>query len=87
MLLCFGLLLACIPEKVYGIRNIVSVLRWKEEPETKKIGRARYLRNTCISSEKLDARENSVVRPSPFDANTMSERRVQKGSDPIHNRC
>ncbi|KAG6481961.1 hypothetical protein ZIOFF_058585 [Zingiber officinale] len=78
VLLCFGLLLACKSEKVRG---------WKEEPEMKTNTKARYLRGTEVSSEKLDAGKNAAAGPSPLDPNAACKRRVRRGSDPIHNRC
>ncbi|KAG6492303.1 uncharacterized protein LOC122003630 [Zingiber officinale] len=87
-LLCFGLLLACIQGKAYGIRNIDLALGWKEETDMKAIVKVRYLGDTSTSSsEKLGAWKNSAAGPSPFDPNETSKRRVQRGSDPIHNRC
>uniref|UniRef100_A0A0D9X887 Uncharacterized protein n=1 Tax=Leersia perrieri TaxID=77586 RepID=A0A0D9X887_9ORYZ len=69
-------------QKVYGLKGIRLTLRREgdEVPEKKP----RILAES--NAANLNNKGYQAI-PSSGDPNRMSERRVRRGSDPIHNRC
>ncbi|KVI06404.1 hypothetical protein Ccrd_015250 [Cynara cardunculus var. scolymus] len=65
---------------VSALRSIDLALKWGEE--------RLFSRNRSASVEELNTQWSLAPTPSlMFDPNQSNKRRVQRGSDPIHNRC
>ncbi|WOL15505.1 hypothetical protein Cni_G24286 [Canna indica] len=81
IIVCFGLL-ACKPDKVHS-------LRWNQELSTSAKKERILTAAAAAGVVNLEAREKLAAHepPLPFDPNSMSKRKVRRGSDPIHNRC
>lgn len=66
--------LAVQPKVVCSLSSVDHVLRRNARDATAVVG--------------FDAKKSlEGIPPEPSDPNKMSERRVRRGSDPIHNRC
>ncbi|MED6180265.1 hypothetical protein PIB30_008765 [Stylosanthes scabra] len=66
-------------EKVFGLTSLELALRHGKEEH-------RILHKDQHTTPKAKAKVNSD-NSNGFDPNEWSKRRVQKGSDPIHNRA
>ncbi|GMH21420.1 hypothetical protein Nepgr_023262 [Nepenthes gracilis] len=76
-----GSLLAIPPQKVYvsGLTSVDLALRRRLLPAAA---------NEAVSTKDLDINPSPAPAPStPLDQYRSCKRRVQRGSDPIHNRC
>ncbi|RCV31250.1 hypothetical protein SETIT_6G161600v2 [Setaria italica] len=75
ILLC--LLLLAHQQKAYGLKGVSLFLRQGNKP--------RMLAERTVAN--LHNKGYPAKRASSVDPNRMSDRRVRRGSDPIHNRC
>jgi len=85
VLVCVGIL-ASQPGMVSGLRSKDLALKWdhKQSPPLAQI--AQDLK--AVAMEDLQSQLDLAPAPSlTFDPNQSNKRTVQKGSDPIHNRC
>ncbi|KAG2702369.1 hypothetical protein I3760_06G085800 [Carya illinoinensis] len=83
LLICIGFL-AIQPDKISGLRSIDLALKQGHEDCGIMARNPRVLESLAMeerNTEKMSAHANKK-----FDANESSKRRVQRGSDPIHNR-
>uniref|UniRef100_I1QIZ3 Uncharacterized protein n=1 Tax=Oryza glaberrima TaxID=4538 RepID=I1QIZ3_ORYGL len=80
VLLC--LLLLSHQQKVYGLKGISLAFGREEDEVPEKKPRVLAQSNAA----NLNNNGGYSASPSSADPNRMSERRVRRGSDPIHNR-
>jgi len=84
VLVCVGIL-ASQPGMVSGLRSKDLALRW-DHRQSPLAQIARGLK--AVAVEDLQSQLDLAPPPSlTFDPNQSNKRTVQKGSDPIHNRC
>ncbi|CAO2828786.1 unnamed protein product [Amaranthus hypochondriacus] len=82
LLLCICLL-AMKPERVCSLRRVdLAVAVNREDSQLAQNDRVMQE----VSSQKLNASRRSAPSNKKFDPTQSSERRVRRGSDPIHNR-
>ncbi|CAA2986706.1 Hypothetical predicted protein [Olea europaea subsp. europaea] len=84
VIFCIGVF-SIQPEMVSGRRSIDLARRW-ERGEMSVLRSSRALK--AVALQDLGAALN--IAPSPgmtYDPNQSEKRRVDRGSDPIHNRC
>uniref|UniRef100_A0A0E0ELY9 Uncharacterized protein n=1 Tax=Oryza meridionalis TaxID=40149 RepID=A0A0E0ELY9_9ORYZ len=72
-----------IEQKAYGLKGIGLAFGREEDEVPEKKPRVLAQSNAA----NLNNKGGYSARPSSADPNRMSERRVRRGSDPIHNRC
>ncbi|KNA22874.1 hypothetical protein SOVF_029830 [Spinacia oleracea] len=82
LLLCIGLL-AIKPERGCSLRRAEMALAPNDE-DSKLVPNNRVLQG--VSRQELNASRRSTPENKKYDPTQSSERRVRRGSDPIHNR-
>lgn len=82
LLLCTGFL-KVQPGQGYGLRTI-DLLRQKQHGQGMVPQNRRIFKATTMM--EMNAKNSSTQINRTYDPNPSSKRRVQRGSDPIHNR-